>query len=392
MLLALASVSFVAMAQQKTEVMDRTDAVPVEDKYQVVTNPFWSNWFFSIGGGAEALFGDNDKAGSLCKRIGPTLNLAVGKWFTPGLGLRLQYSGLQSKGYAYNAAGDYVIATRMKGGYYKQRFDYMNLHGDVMFNLNALFGGYNEHRIYEIIPYVGAGFTHNYTNPHREALSVNAGIINRFRVSDAIDINLELSAMGVEDKFDGEIGGNYSYDGVMSATIGLTYRFPNRGFHRPMPQLISQAELAEMHEKLAEMAAANQELQHDLAASRNQPAEEVVDTVLIHADSDMAPRTVFFGFGSAEISVREAMNLSYLAEQMKQVPNTTYTINGYADSATGTSEFNEELSLKRAQAVAHVLTEQYGISADRLKVSANGGVDNFGQPILNRVVLIKSAD
>ena len=36
----------------------------------------------------------------------------------------------------------------------------MNLHGDVMFNLNALFGGYNQHRVYEIIPYVGAGFTH----------------------------------------------------------------------------------------------------------------------------------------------------------------------------------------------------------------------------------------
>ena len=47
----------------------------------------------------------------------------------------------------------------MDDGYYKQRFDYMNLHGDVMFNLNALFGGYNQHRVYEIIPYVGAGFT-----------------------------------------------------------------------------------------------------------------------------------------------------------------------------------------------------------------------------------------
>lgn len=45
----------------------------------------------------------------------------------------------------------------MDDGYYKQRFDYMNLHGDVMFNLNALFGGYNQHRVYEIIPYVGAG-------------------------------------------------------------------------------------------------------------------------------------------------------------------------------------------------------------------------------------------
>ena len=51
-----------------------------------------------------------------------------------------------------------------------------------MFNLNALFGGYNQHRVYEIIPYVGAGFTHNYSKPHREALSVNAGIINKFRI------------------------------------------------------------------------------------------------------------------------------------------------------------------------------------------------------------------
>ena len=108
-----------------------------------------------------------------------------------------------------------------------------------MFNLNALFGGYNQHRVYEIIPYVGAGFTHNYTKPHREALSVNAGIINRFRISNAIDINLELSAMGVEDKFDGEVGGDHGYDGVLSATVGLTYRFPARGFRRPMPQLIS---------------------------------------------------------------------------------------------------------------------------------------------------------
>lgn len=27
------------------------------------------------------------------------MNISVGKWFTPGLGLRLQYSGLQAKGF-----------------------------------------------------------------------------------------------------------------------------------------------------------------------------------------------------------------------------------------------------------------------------------------------------
>lgn len=82
MLLALAGVSSVAMAQQKTEVVEEFGVIQVQDKYQVITNPFWSNWFFSIGGGAEATFGDNDKAGSFGKRISPTLNFAIGKWFT----------------------------------------------------------------------------------------------------------------------------------------------------------------------------------------------------------------------------------------------------------------------------------------------------------------------
>ena len=391
MLLALAGLSSAAMAQQKTEVVEY-EIIQVQDKYQVITNPFWSNWFFSIGGGAEATFGDNDSAGSFGKRISPTLNISVGKWFTPGLGLRLQYSGLQARGFTYDKGADYVKGAELKDGYYKQRFDYMNLHGDVMFNLNALFGGYNQHRVYEIIPYVGAGFTHNYSKPHREALSVNAGIINKFRISNAVDINLELSAMAAEDKFDGEVGGGHGYDGVLSATVGLTYRFPARGFRRPMPQLISQIELAAMQDKLAMMGAQNAELKNALVQAENQPVAEVTETQVIVPDPDIAPRTVFFQIGSAELSPREIMNLSYLAEQMKQFPNATYTVNGYADSATGTPAFNKELSLKRAQAVKNALVKNYGIAADRLNVEAGGGVDKFGQPILNRVVLVKSAN
>ena len=392
MLLALAGLTSAAWAQNSTSEVVEYEVIQVQDKYQVITNPFWSNWFFSIGGGAEATFGDNDSAGSFGKRISPTLNVSVGKWFTPGLGLRLQYSGLQARGFTYDAGADYVKGTQLKDGYYKQRFDYMNLHGDVMFNLNALFGGYNQHRVYEIIPYVGAGFTHNYSKPHREALSVNAGIINKFRISNAIDINLELSAMCVEDKFDGEVGGDHGYDGVLSATVGLTYRFPARGFRRPMPQLISQIELAAMQDKLAAMGAQNAQLKNALIQAQNQPVAEVTETEVIVPDPDIAPRTVFFTIGSAELSPREIMNLSYLAEQMKQFPNATYTVNGYADSATGTPAFNKELSLKRAQAVKDALVKNYGIAADRLNIEAGGGVDKFGQPILNRVVLVKSAN
>lgn len=390
-LMLLAAASVAVTLPLKAQVVEEVAVVQVQDKYPVITNSFWDNWFFSLGGGASVLMGDGDHAGSFGKRISPTLNVAVGKWFTPGLGLRLQYSGLQAKGFTDQKDADYVRGNQQKGGYYKQRFDYMNLHGDVLFNLNALFGGYNHRRVYEVIPFVGAGLTHNYTKPRREALALNVGVLNRFRLSDALDLHVEFSALGVEDKFDGEIGGSRSFDSMLNLTAGITYRFPSRGFRRPVPQLISQAELALLQDNLAVMAARNAELQNALTEANSQPVAEVTETEVV-VPSDIAPRTVFFSIGSSEVSPREAMNLSYLAEQMKQFPQTTYTVNGYADAATGSAEFNKQLSLKRAQAVVDVLVHKYGIAADRLKADANGGVDRFGQPILNRVVLVQSAE
>lgn len=370
-LMLLAAASVVVTLPLKAQVVEEVAVVQVQDKYPVITNSFWDNWFFSLGGGASVLMGDGDHAGSFGKRISPTLNVAVGKWFTPGVGLRLQYSGLQAKGFTDQKDADYVRGNQFKGGYYKQRFDYMNLHGDVLFNLNALFGGYNRQRVYEVIPFVGAGFIHNYTKPRREALALNVGVLNRFRLSDALDINVEFSALGTEDKFDGEIGGSRSFDSMLNLTAGITYRFPSRGFRRPVPQLISQAELALLQDNLAVMAARNAELQNALAEAKSQPVAEVTETEVV-IPSDIAPRTVFFSIGSSEVSPREAMNLSYLAEQMKQFPQTTYTVNGYADAATGSAEFNKQLSLKRAQAVVDVLVHKYGIAADRLKADANG--------------------
>ena len=75
---------------------------------------------------------------------------------------------------------------------------------------------------------------------------------------------------------------------------------------------------------------------------------------------------------------------------MKQFSDSKYVINGYADSATGTPSINQKLSLERAQAVKDLLVKKYGISADRLSITAGGGVDKFGKPILNRVVLVES--
>jgi outer membrane protein OmpA-like peptidoglycan-associated protein len=335
------------------------------------------------------LFGHDSDHGKFSKRISPALNVAVGKWFTPGLGLRLQYSGLSLNGHGYDKDAPYITSGPVDG-LYKKKINYMNLHADAMFDLNALFGGYNSRRVYEVIPYVGAGFTHSYSKPHVQAMTFNGGIINRFRISSVFDINLELSATAVEGKFDGEQGGKHNYDCIVGATLGLTCRLGKvKTFKRPYPQLISALELEAMNETVNEMAAANVALQNQIQQLEAAPTEVIDANVVI--ETSIAPRTVFFEINSSTLTPRAEMNLKYLAETMAQEPGN-YIVYGYADSATGTAEYNAELSRKRAQAVVDALVNRYGISADRLTVDAAGGVDSFGTPVyLNRVVLVKSA-
>ena len=68
------------------------------DKYKVETNRFWDNWFISVGAGGQVYFGDHDKQIDFGDRIAPALDIAIGKWVTPGIGIRFMYSGLKSKG------------------------------------------------------------------------------------------------------------------------------------------------------------------------------------------------------------------------------------------------------------------------------------------------------
>lgn len=381
-LLAVAGLSSVAMAQN-----GKFENIPSE-KYSVFTNTFWDNWFISAGVGAEMLIGNGDAHYGIGDRISPTFNVGVGKWFTPGLGLRLQYSGYEAKG-ARKGFGSYAKGLPDASGYYDQKFHYMNLHGDVLFNLNALLSGYNPDRVYEIIPYLGAGFTHSYSGVDKsQALAINAGIINKFRVSPSLDVNVELSGMVAQNKFDRELGGHHDFDGVLSATVGVTYRFKVRGFEKPIASkdLISEAELRDMRNRMNNLASENRNLKDQLSKKPNVVAETVVKNV-----GDVTPHMVFFKINSSKISDKEMANIGLLADYMKKYPELKIQLFGYADKATGTSTYNQELSAKRAKAVANALVEQFGISKDRIATEGEGGVDKFQKIYLNRMVLVETA-
>lgn len=99
---------------------EKVDNSIENDKYRVITNKFWDNWFITAGAGAQVMFGDDDEKGKFGKRISPAINVGVGKWFTPGLGLRLQYNGLNAKGFSYGNGG-YIKGRRIQKVCIKKR-------------------------------------------------------------------------------------------------------------------------------------------------------------------------------------------------------------------------------------------------------------------------------
>lgn len=155
------------------------------DKYKVETNRFWNNWFISLGAGGQVYFGDHDKQIDLKKRIAPALDVAVGKWFTPGIGIRFMYSGLKSKGATQDvistpahSTGENVPGKGGHGEYLRySKYKMGNLHADVMFNVLNLFGGYNENRKWDLSPYAGLGWARVYDSPSAKEVSANIGVL-----------------------------------------------------------------------------------------------------------------------------------------------------------------------------------------------------------------------
>lgn len=356
------------------------------EKFKVETNRFGSNWFISAGGGAQVYFGDNDSKSQFGKRISPAVDFSVGKWFTPGLGLRLTYSGLSAKGVSYDN-GVYSTGKKNSKGLYEQKWDMMYLHGDVMFNLTDMFLGYKE-RVYAAIPYIGFGWLRSYDSPRNNEFAANVGFINRFRLSGAWDFNLEARAMITKDNFDGQLGGK-NYDGMVSVLAGFTYKFPARGWKRAEVRTvstgISMEDMNRIQEQLRNQQERARKLENDLATERAKKAEVVVEKQL-----SVAPRIIVFPIGKSTISKEERVNIGYMAKAIKAT-DKVFTVCGYADNTTGSEATNERLSKARAEAVRDILVNEFDVPASRLKVEYKGGVNNmfYDDAKLSRAVIVE---
>lgn len=382
LLLAVASISTVAFAQDD-EVTDPSE------KHSVVTNSFWANWFVQGAATWNAFYAPGESSLVAPLRKFPTgeghtglgLSVSLGKWFTPGIGLRTKASGWQ-----VGSKKDGVKADK-----------YLMLNEQVLFNLSNMLLGYDEQRLWSFIPYFGGGL-HRNTTRGINSTQFSLGVLNTFRISDRLAANLELGWNSWES-------GNHGISlkqrlQQYTLEVGLTYKLGNHKWRRSSDNdaknALTDGELDALNAQLADAQAENARLEGELAAARQQspkPAPAKVAPPVPSAAKTVtrvvaAPVSIFFDLGKAVVvTPRDKENVQSLAKTARE-NNLKVVVTGYADSKTGTPEGNMRISQQRAQAVADQLVS-LGVKRENIEVKGAGGVDTLGTTENNRRVVVE---
>lgn len=378
--LAFAGISVAGMAQ------NNETNVP-EMKYSVATNSFWSNWFVQANVAGTAFYSNEEQGWDLSKspfkgfRNNLGFSVAVGKWFTPGLGLRTKFNGVWGR----------TVGAEAKGKEWSKDDNankYWTLNEQVLFNLSNLFCGYSDTRVWNFIPYLGGGIGRN-MSANTYAMGLSAGILNTFRLSDRFALNLELAYGMWETDMDGisygaleTKNGPAGRDQMVSVEVGLTYNLGKTRWNKTPDvdalKALSQSQIDALNAQLADSQNENAKLKNMLANQK--PAETATKVV---KEIAAAPVSVFFNIGKSRIaSKKDLQNVKDLVEVAK-ANNSKIVVTGYADSKTGSAAFNKSLSQKRADVVANELVKM-GVNRDNIEVVAAGGVNTLSPVSYNR--------
>lgn len=326
------------------------------------------NWFVQGQLGASYSSGD----ASFGKLVAPAGAINVGYYFNRTIGTRLSIGGWRGRG----GNGD----GRQAYGFY---------HGsasvDALINLSTLFAGKNTGRLFDTRLIAGIGANQRFQNNSTSFLG-RLGLQGSFRLNDAFAFNVEFLANGVSDRWN--MRDDHKIDTYFNAMVGITYRFKT-GFKMDCPtcepvyypRTYTEAEVQALNDKINEMRA-----QID---NHKCPEPEPCPEVKVVENKPAMQAMVLFGISQTQVASSQMMNVEAIANYMKQHPESRVDVSGYADKGTGSDEINKRLAQQRAEAVAEILKNKFGIAEERITVKHHGSfIQPFADNDNNRVVIM----
>jgi outer membrane protein OmpA-like peptidoglycan-associated protein len=244
-------------------------------------------------------------------------------------------------------------------------------------------------------PYItaGAGYSmNNHQMPNTptvkwDGFTYQAGVGMEFFITEGTS----LGAEALYHSFEGD-GNNVPYRFASAVGTVNFYFGPGPSERRTEEALQNEkaeadkaradAEAAKQQALQAQQQAQNAQQQVQNAQQQAQTAQQQAQQQLTQAQAEVTQikemvarkdiNPVNFKSGSADLLVNSHATLDKVAETAKKYPNLKLRVEGHTDN-TGSANFNQTLSQKRADAVRDYLVNSAGVSADQ--VTAVG----FGQ-------------
>ena len=369
------------------------------------TNRFGDNWFIGAGGGINILWNEGLDADNL--KIAPSIDANFGKWFTPSVGMRVGYQGINAQVWSPTAT---VLGPTLNtdNNMYLEKVGYMYVHGDFLWNISNALGGYKQTRFWDFVPYLHAGYFRSYgldgVDFSDNEIAAGAGLLHNLRLVERLDLIVDMRATVVN----GRVRGSDGVAVLPSVTMGLAVDLGWPAFVRTSTVLaefeaISVDQIAALEAAALALEMSNASLQEEnamLSASNGKLTKQVkqlknqLASPVFSADeffSEMGPATVYFNIGKTVLDEKELAHMDFIAQNLitkvDQDTKIYIKIDGTADSTTGTAKRNAYLSQARGEYVYKLLTEKYGISPDRLVVQSEV-IKSPAKPILSRSVTI----
>lgn len=371
MLLLVAGLTITATAQETTT------EIPTK-KNRVVTNGFWDNWFIDFGYDYLSAYSNQEHGRGVSGnpfsnvRGAHGFDVSLGKWATPAFGMRAKFQAAWAKQVNQNDADMNPL------------YNQVSLSLQPMLNLHNLFAGYKP-RVWNIIAYGSAGWLRN-IDYETNSFLFGIGVLNQFNVTKRFHINVDIYGNVGDADMDGvgRGGGNTALfktrDWLVGWSVGCGFNLGKVGWDNAPDvdaiMAMNKAQVDALNASLADSQAENDRLQNLLKNQKPATNNVVAAPVTTRA-------SVFFNINKSKIASRkDLVNVKELAEYAI-ANNRTVVVTGYADSNTGSAEYNQALSQRRADAVAAELVKM-GVSSDKIETAAKGGVSDLDPFSYNR--------